>query len=165
MFMFEKRYPKVTGAVMEDKFEKVELTSMCMISDGNGNILVQDRVKSWCGIAFPGGHVEKYESIVDSVVREVKEVTGLTISHPRLCGIKQWFSENTRSVCFLFATETFEGELVSSDEGENFWIRREDIGNYRLAPMFELMLEELENPDISEYYHRRTETGDVDILK
>ena len=52
-------------------------------------------------------------------MREVKEETGLTISHPRLCGIKQWFSENTRSVCFLFATETFEGELVSSDEGEN----------------------------------------------
>ena len=141
---------------MEDKFEKVELTSMCMISDGNGNILVQDRVKSWCGIAFPGGHVEKYESIVDSVVREVKEETGLTISHPRLCGI---------SVCFLFATETFDGELMSSDEGENFWIKREDIGNYRLAPMFELMLEEFENPDISEYYHRRTETGDIDILK
>ncbi len=38
------------------KYEKVELTNMCMVYDNDGNILVQDRVqKDWSGITFPGG--------------------------------------------------------------------------------------------------------------
>ena len=56
--------------------EKAEFTNMCMIYDNEGNVLVQNRVKSWCGYAFPGGHLEPMESIVDSVIREVKEETG-----------------------------------------------------------------------------------------
>ena len=43
---------------------------MCMVQDGT-KILVQDRIKSWCGIAFPGGHIEEHESIVDSVIRNL----------------------------------------------------------------------------------------------
>ena len=40
--------------------EKVTFTNMCMISDGRGNVLVQDRLDpDWPGIAFPGGHVER----------------------------------------------------------------------------------------------------------
>lgn len=42
---------------------------MCMIYDDNGKILIQDRMKSWCGLAFPGGHLELKESIVESVIR------------------------------------------------------------------------------------------------
>ena len=71
------------------KYEKAELTNMCMIYDGAGRVVVQDKVgKSWGGITFPGGHVEKDESFVDSVIREVKEETGLDIQSPKLCGIK-----------------------------------------------------------------------------
>lgn len=33
----------------------------------------------WPGLTFPGGHVEPHESFHDSVIREVKEETGLTI--------------------------------------------------------------------------------------
>jgi 8-oxo-dGTP diphosphatase len=69
--------------------EKVTFTNMCMISDGRGNVLVQDRLDpDWPGIAFPGGHVEKGESFVDAMVREVYEETGLTVSNLTLCGIK-----------------------------------------------------------------------------
>ena len=39
--------------------EAAIFTNMCMISDGNGNVLVQDRRDpDWPGITFPGGHVE-----------------------------------------------------------------------------------------------------------
>lgn len=62
------------------KYEKIELTNMCMIYDNNGNVVVQDKInQSWGGITFPGGHIEKQESFVDSVIREVKEETGLII--------------------------------------------------------------------------------------
>ena len=57
---------------------KVELTNMCMVYDKTTNrVLVQDRIKSWKGISFPGGHMEDGESIVESTIREIKEETGL----------------------------------------------------------------------------------------
>ncbi|WP_337926721.1 NUDIX domain-containing protein [Paenibacillus caui] len=55
------------------KLPKVEMTNMCMIYDKtSGKVLVQDRIKSWKGISFPGGHIEDGESIVDSTIREIK---------------------------------------------------------------------------------------------
>ena len=60
--------------------ESVEFVNMCLIKNGD-KVLVQDRVSpNWPGITFPGGHVERCESFVDAVIREVKEETGLTIS-------------------------------------------------------------------------------------
>lgn len=64
------------------RIENAEFTNMCMVYDGNGNVLVQNRVIGWCGLAFPGDHLEPYESIVDLVIREIKEETGLTIKNP-----------------------------------------------------------------------------------
>ena len=42
------------------RLEEVELTNMCMICDGKGNVLVQDKKNhpTWHGWNFPGGHVE-----------------------------------------------------------------------------------------------------------
>lgn len=55
--------------MLNKKSELVEFKNMCMIQDGT-KILVQNRIKSWYGIAFPGGYLEKHESIVDSVIRD-----------------------------------------------------------------------------------------------
>ena len=66
--------------------------------------------------------MEDHEPIVDSVIREIYEETGLTIEKPRLCGIKDWMEEDGRRyIVFLFKTDRFSGELKSSDEGKVFW--------------------------------------------
>lgn len=72
------------------KLELVELTNMCMIQDMSTNrVLVQVREKKdWDGISFPGGHVEFGESVVQSVIREVQEETGLTVENLKPCGLK-----------------------------------------------------------------------------
>ena len=68
--------------------ESVEFVNMCMIQNGD-KVLVQDRVNpDWPGITFPGGHVERGESFVEAVIREVKEETGLTISNPNSVVLK-----------------------------------------------------------------------------
>ena len=102
--------------------EKVILTNLCMIQDGT-KVLVEEKVgKGADGIIFPGGHVEEHEPIVDAVIREMKEETGLTIEHPQLCGVKEWINEDgSRYVVFLFKANQFSGELVSSAEGRVFW--------------------------------------------
>ena len=111
-----------------DRPEKVILTNMCMIQNGS-RVLVEDKVSRWAnGIIFPGGHVEEHEPIVDSVIREMKEETGLTIENPQLCGIKEWINgDGSRYIVFLFKTDRFSGELVSSEEGKVFWAEREEV--------------------------------------
>ena len=80
--------------------ETVELTNMCMVEDGKGNVLVQNRLDpNWPGIVYPGGHVEAGESITASVIREIREETGLTIENPTIHRIVGFFSR----LCFCSA--------------------------------------------------------------
>lgn len=134
--------------------ENCILTNMCMVCDGD-RILVQDRLDpAWPGITFPGGHIEKGESFVASIIREVKEETGLDITNLRLCGVKQWTNTDGkfRYIVFFYKTNTFSGELKSSDEGRVFWIRRNELSNYTLADGFDSMLEIFEDDSLSENY-------------
>lgn len=115
--------------------EKIILTNMCMIYDKKtDSILIQERKKNWIGNAFPGGHIEKDESITDSVIREIKEETGLTIYNPKLIGVRDWIEQDSRTVSLLFTTSKFEGELIpESDEGRVYWVKRNDLDKLEYA--------------------------------
>jgi 8-oxo-dGTP diphosphatase len=134
--------------------EKAIFTNMCMISDEEGNILVEERAKNdWRGIAFPGGHVEPGEAFGDSVVREVREETGLTVENPLLCGVKQFQTdEGERYVVFLYKADKFSGELKSSLEGRVFWIKRSELENYELAADFADLVRVFEEDELSEFF-------------
>ena len=135
--------------------ENCILTNMCMIYDGD-RILVQDRMNpDWPGITFPGGHVEAGESFVDSIIREVREETGLEISNVKLCGVKQWTQKNGeyRYIVFFYKTDTYSGELRSSEEGRVFWIEKSQLYNYTLANDFDKMFEVFDNDNLSENYY------------
>ncbi len=135
--------------------QEVTLTNMCLIYK-NEEILVLDKIvdgKS-TGITFPGGHVEKDESFFDSVVREVFEETGLKISHPKLCGIKNWVEDDGhRYIVFLYKTNIFSGKIKSSDEGEVFWISKNDFHNAKLAYNTDRALKLMEDDELSEFFY------------
>ena len=137
--------------------ESAIFTNMCMVSDGKGNILVQDRKNpDWPGVTFPGGHVEPEEAFTDSVIREVFEETGLTIENPKLCGVKKFQTdEQERYVVFLYRADRFTGELRSSHEGEVFWVPRKDLPKYPLVPDFLDLLRVFEEPELNEFLYRR----------
>ena len=97
--------------------EQVELTVLCLLRQGD-RILLQNRVKEdWHGYALPGGHVEPGESVVDAVVREMREETGLTVRRPRLCGLKQFPAEEGRYLVFLLFFMLFV--FVSDEKAED----------------------------------------------
>lgn len=142
--------------------EEVELTNMCMISDGKGNVLVQNKIGNadWSGWNFPGGHVEKGEYITPSVIREIREETGLSVEKPRLCGIKEFhkLKDGKRYIVFLYAAEKFSGELKSSEEGEIFWFPLSElIKSDKLIDGFGDMLSVFTDENISEVFYERTE--------
>ena len=111
-----------------ERTEWVILTNLCMIRDGS-KVLVEEKTgKDAGGIIFPGGHVEEHEPVVDAVIREMKEETGLDIEKPRLCGVKEWINrDGSRYLVFLFTADRFSGELASSAEGRVFWMEKEDV--------------------------------------
>lgn len=138
------------------KREQTELMNLCMIYDHQGNVLMQNRKKKvWPGVTFPGGHVEQGEALVPSVIREIREETGLLIRNPRLCGVKEWFEGEKRSMVFFYKTNEFSGELSSSEEGEVFWVPMDQIHQYPLAKDFEKNLELFLKEEISELFYEK----------
>lgn len=146
--------------------EQVELTNMCMIEEPvTHKVLVQIRnKKDWDGISFPGGHVKRGESIVESTKREIKEETGLEVENLIPCGMKDWydFEKEQRYMVFFYKTSTFSGTLLSSClEGENKWMTIEEILKSNTANDFIEMLDIfLGKKDYTEFFYEDTQDKD-----
>ena len=114
--------------------EQVKLMNMCMIVDADGRVLVQDRKKKdWDGLAFPGGKVEPGESLTRSVIREIYEETGLTIVHPKICGVKEWHHPTSgRNIVLFYRADQFSGELrvFLEDDVAEMWYEYYQDGSW-----------------------------------
>ena len=113
-------------------------TSLCYIERGEQYLMLH-RVKKqndqnhdkWIGI---GGKFEPGESPEDCVLREVREETGLTLTHWRYCGIVTFVLADWTEYMHLFGADGFEGTLRECDEGVLEWI---DKSALRALPMWE----------------------------
>lgn len=133
--------------------ENVELTVLCLLHKDNAYLL-QDRIKKdWHGYTLPGGHIELGESIVDAVVREMREETRLTILNPHLCGVKQFPIENGRYLVFLFEATEYEGELESLEEGAMHWVTVEKLKEVNLVNDFGDLIQVMLDEKLSEFQY------------
>lgn len=147
----------------------IELTNMCMLRREDGCLLVQDRVDPhWGGLTFPGGHVEPGESLVDSVIREMQEETGLTIRHPRLVGAKNWTQPGglERYLVMMYTADEYEGELRDSAEGRVRWMTLDEMRAGHMAEGMELYLDVFLGQQASEIWYPPCGDGwDSPVLK
>ena len=138
--------------------QSVILTNMCLIEDGQGNVVMQIRDPKryrWSGYALPGGHIEPHEGLVESVIREVKEETGLTINDPQLVGMKHLYTkEDERYLVFLYRASDYVGDIHSTDEGEIKWIPRKELPKLDLAYDMLNLLRVFEEDDLNELFYR-----------
>lgn len=86
---------------------------------------------------FPGGQVEVGENLIDGVIKEVKEESGIDVKVSHLVGVYS----NTATykghsgvkivptkVMFDFVCEPVGGELITSDEtSDSRWVRKEEV--------------------------------------
>ena len=104
--------------------------------------------------------------MTDAVIREVFEETGLKISSPVLCGIKEWSNDDgSRYMVLFYKTNKYEGELSSSEEGEVHWIELEEMKKGNLADGMDKMLEVFLNENISEYWFYKENGEWIEELK
>jgi 8-oxo-dGTP diphosphatase len=105
--------------------------TLCIVRD-NEKILVQKREKHpfkgfWNA---PGGKVELKESPTEACLREVFEETGLQLNELKFRGVMT-ISNSTRKlgteILMLFESNNFEGEIISSHEGQVDWIDLDTI--------------------------------------
>jgi 8-oxo-dGTP diphosphatase len=103
----------------ERKYYNPALAVNAIISKDNSILLVKRSVEPFKGLwSLPGGFVEYDETVEDSITREVKEETGLSVEPVKVVGV---YSQPTRSpakhvvtVCYL--CNILGGELKTSDE-------------------------------------------------
>ncbi|MBU5593988.1 8-oxo-dGTP diphosphatase [Amphibacillus sp. MSJ-3] len=110
----------------------------CLIINGDEVLLLKKPRYGW--YAMPGGKMEPGESIYESVLREVKEETGLMIDTPQLYSVATMTKASAQSpkdewMMFTFKTEQFSGDLVTeTPEGELEWIPLVKLDQIPTAP-------------------------------
>lgn len=113
-----------------------------LVKDQNGNILlVKTEHQGW---VFPGGQVEVGENLIDGVVREVKEESGIDIEVIQMIGvysntgIYKWYDGVTdvpTKVMFDFMCKPIGGELCTSEETSDCrWVPEGEALDYITSP-------------------------------
>ncbi len=125
-------------------------------------MLALDKVNSsYTGTTFPGGHVEQGETFAEAMVREMREETGYTIKNPVLRGIYHWHRDGVHNVGLLYRAYEFEGELKSSEEGQVYWISREEYEKKDLAVGMPRVLKIMDDDNFTECYMDIHEDGSI----
>ncbi|WP_127592954.1 NUDIX hydrolase [Paenibacillus lautus] len=106
------------------------------VEDGQGNILlVKTRDGGW---VYPGGQVEVGENLIDGLIREIKEESGMDVSVGSLVGvysntgIQKWYDGVTdvpTQVGIDFVCQPIGGELLSFSEEttDSRWVAKDRV--------------------------------------
>lgn len=113
------------------------LTTVCYLERDNKRLMLHRTKKKndinkgkWIGV---GGKLEKNESPLECIKREIKEETGYIANTCDLKGLVVFnYNDNESEFMYLYTCEDFSGEMIECNEGDLKWIRKEDIKDLNL---------------------------------
>jgi 8-oxo-dGTP diphosphatase len=116
----------------------VIMTNLCLIVRDSKLLLGRKTRKIGKGYLMqPGGKVEEGESMVESLVREVREEVGLEVKYPVEMGkITFDFADGSPTIImYVFMVAEFEGELIDSDQLDELqWFDIQNLPFEKMLP-------------------------------
>ena len=127
---------------------KTLLVAACALIDADGRVLLAERPagKSMAGLwEFPGGKIEANERPEDTLIRELKEELGITVSEPCLAPLT--FASHVypdfHLLMPLYICRRWEG-LVTPLEGQRLaWVKPNRLRDYKMPPADEPLVAHL----------------------
>lgn len=118
------------------------VTAAGVVENDNGEILL---VKTYHGgWVFPGGQVDIVENIIDAVIREIKEESGIIVTVQKLFAVSSNTAINKgyngvekvpTKVMFDFICYFVDGNLSISDENsESCWVKKDKVLDFIASP-------------------------------
>ncbi|MFT4311387.1 MAG: NUDIX hydrolase [Candidatus Woesearchaeota archaeon] len=129
----------------------MKLATLCYVEKDEKTLMLFRNKKEndihegkWNGL---GGKFEEGETPEECVIREIKEESGLTIKNPKLKGFITFpgFAKETWRV-FVFTANEFEGELITSKEGDLKWIPTKELLDLNLNEGDKVFMKWLDKP-------------------
>jgi 8-oxo-dGTP diphosphatase len=127
---------------------KTVLVAACALIDADGRVLLAERPtgKPMAGLwEFPGGKVEANERPEDTLIRELKEELGITVSEPCLAPLT--FASHVypdfHLLMPLYVCRRWEG-MVTPLEGQRLaWVKPNRLRDYKMPPADEPLVAHL----------------------
>jgi 8-oxo-dGTP diphosphatase len=127
---------------------RLVLVAACALIDADGRVLLAERPagKPMAGLwEFPGGKVETGERPEQTLIRELNEELGITVSEPCLAPLT--FASHAypdfHLLMPLYVCRRWEG-IVSPREGQRLtWVRPNRLRDYRMPPADEPLVAHL----------------------
>lgn len=143
--------PKVSISQKTNK--AIHFSAGAIIMNDKGEYLLIDRLKKPFGFACPAGHVDEGESAEESIIREVKEETGLNVISVKYISDKEVYLDMPQEPCSrgvdlhiwaVFNIEA-EGDLIfKEDEVKSIgWYSVEQIKELHLESVWEFFFTKL----------------------
>jgi 8-oxo-dGTP diphosphatase len=118
---------------------KLVLVAACALIDADGRVLIAQRPegKPMAGLwEFPGGKIEPGERPEETLIRELKEELGISVSEPCLAPLT--FASHAypdfHLLMPLYVCRRWEG-MVTPTEGQTLaWVRPNRLREYEMPP-------------------------------
>ena len=114
--------------------DQFDVVAAIIIKDDKYFIAQRNRNKhmglSW---EFPGGKVEKGETLYMALKREIKEELNIEINIKNKLGEENYQDDKINVKLHYFICSHFNGEIILSEHEDSAWVTKNEFKNYNFA--------------------------------